>query len=535
LKVQPDKLVDVRAGERVTVNGRTFEGPLQIARTSKLVGVAFVSRGADSETTVIVASMRNIAMEVSGEFTGRIEGTIENSADPAVDVTTSDTPDVNAAAILAAERQRVATIESLTDPEIVPEAAGKLKRIRASAIAGKMTLDQTREKVLALVRADRPQAPPFTHRRGTLTRPSWRRLYASRLRIPQEASGYDERTNDAAHKAFRGRLGLQQLLIMAAASNGYQCRPGERLTTGSLKTVLAYALPSVERQIDAAFSTVSLPGILSNVANKELLLGYESEDQSWREISAVKSVGDFKQHTSYRLLDNMEYELLPKGGKIKHGTVGEETYTRQARTYAKIFSLTREDIINDDLSAFDDLRNRLGRGAAQRFNRIFWAAFLDNATFFTSGNGNLLTGNDTALTVAGDALEDAVIAFRGLRTPEADGSKRISGKPEILLVPPELEFIARKLYVSTNVVGGSSAVPSENVFYNQYRPVVVDWLSDSDFTGYSAKAWYLFRSHHVGAYDGFVPGWRTDAYGREHGCGLRSTWNSIPRLSRLRL
>ena len=109
--------------------------------------------------------------------------------------------------------------------------------------------------------------------------------------------------------------------------------------------------------IQAGFSTVSLPGILSNVANKELLEGYMDEDQSWKEISSIKSVPDFKQATSYRLLDNAEYELLPKGGKIKHGTMGEESYTRQVRTYAKMFGLTREDIINDDLrEAVDNLK-----------------------------------------------------------------------------------------------------------------------------------------------------------------------------------
>ena len=50
----------------------------------------------------------------------------------------------------------------------------------------------------------------------------------------------------------------------------------------------------------AGFSTVSLPGILSNVANKEILTGYEEQDQTWAEIAAVKSVPDFKTVTSYR-------------------------------------------------------------------------------------------------------------------------------------------------------------------------------------------------------------------------------------------
>ena len=58
-------------------------------------------------------------------------------------------------------------------------------------------------------------------------------------------------------------------------------------------------------------TTLTLPGILSNVANKEILQGYMEVDQTWREIAAIKSVNDFKQVTSYRMLDDMQYDELP--------------------------------------------------------------------------------------------------------------------------------------------------------------------------------------------------------------------------------
>jgi phage major head subunit gpT-like protein len=213
----------------------------------------------------------------------------------------------------------------------------------------------------------------------------------------------------------------------------------------------------------------------------------------------VKSVSDFKEITSYRLLDDMEYEELPKHGEIKHGKLGEESYTRQVRTYAKMFSLDRVDIINDDLSAFDDLRTRVGGGAAKALNNVFWTRFMDNATFFTSGRGNYITGADSALGLDGVGLQKGITAFRKLRTPAADGKKRVvGGRPEILLVPPELEFIAQRLYQSTTVNSGGAAtadtIPDANIHAGKYRPVVCDWLSDADFTGNSTTAWYLFRA-----------------------------------------
>ncbi|MFN9288390.1 MAG: hypothetical protein ACK6EB_09975, partial [Planctomyces sp.] len=89
-----------------------------------------------------------------------------------------------------------------------------------------------------------------------------------------------------------------------------------------------------DAELQAAFSTVSLPGIFSNLANKELLAGFEEEDNNWEEISDVKSVSDFKTHTSYRLNDEMEYEELGPGGVMKHGKISEESYNRSADTYA---------------------------------------------------------------------------------------------------------------------------------------------------------------------------------------------------------
>ena len=62
--------------------------------------------------------------------------------------------------------------------------------------------------------------------------------------------------------------------------------------------------------LQAAFSSMSLPGILGNVANKLLWEGYNSVDQSWREIAKVSSVSDFKESERYRLTEAMKFEQV---------------------------------------------------------------------------------------------------------------------------------------------------------------------------------------------------------------------------------
>ena len=134
--------------------------------------------------------------------------------------------------------------------------------------------------------------------------------------------------------------------------------------------------------------------------------------------------------------------------------MSEETHTRQAKTNGKMFALTREKIIDDDISAFDDIRDRLGAGAARKLISVFWKTFLDNSSFLTSGRGNFLSGANTALGLAGTGLQEGILAFRKLKLPD---KKRIGGTPTILLVPPELQFVAQRLDQSTTVTTGGAS------------------------------------------------------------------------------
>jgi hypothetical protein len=188
---------------------------------------------------------------------------------------------------------------------------------------------------------------------------------------------YPEQTLDLASRRFRGGIGLQELLLEAAWANGYTGR-----NFRDHRTVLRYAFG---RGIEAEFSTVDIGGILSNVANKFLLDGFFSVERTWRNVCAVRNVSDFKTVTSYRLIGKDQYELVAPGGEIKHGTLGNETYSNRADTYGLMLSIDRRDVINDDLGAITTVPQKLGRGSGLKINDVFWTTFLNNAAFFTAG------------------------------------------------------------------------------------------------------------------------------------------------------
>ena len=246
------------------------------------------------------------------------------------------------------------------------------------------------------------------------------------------------------------------------------------------------------RGIEAAGSTVSIGGILSNVANKFLLDGFNSVERTWRNIAAIRSVTDFKTVTSYRLTGNDQYERVAPGGEIKHGTLGEETYTNKADTYALMLGIDRTDIINDDLSAITTVPRKLGAGSGKTINDIFWKTFLSNlqggSAFFTAGNTNFISGADTALGI--DGLTKAEVTF--MDQVDSDG-KPLGVMPAILLVPTSLSAVGSQLFKSMELRdnGSSAKYPISNPHQGKFRVEVSRYLSNAAYTGNSSKAWYL--------------------------------------------
>ncbi len=510
----------VDRGNKVKVNGRNFDGPVYIARKTSLREISFVALGADDNTSASLAANTHPQKEptimgfsawlkangwdessltenqltmLRASYEDSLEGDDKHGTgtNPGKLNAGFDADEFNRQSREAAAREaeRVSAIRSI----VAGSSVTKIKigdgdqaqevNLEAHAIREGWSANDVELRVL---RASRPTGPAIHVASGMPTDAlTIEAALCMTAGLPSVEKRFKPETLEASDK-LRG-LGLQQVLMMAAANNGYSCRPGERITAGNLRTILRHAFADI-----VAATSLSVPGILSNVANKEILEGYEEVDNKWREISNIKPVSDFKTVTSYRLLDNMEYEELAPDGQIKHGSVGEESFSRQAKTYAKMFSLTRTDIINDDMGAFDDLRTRLGRGAAKKLSNIFWAKFINNSTFFTSGRTNYIEGATTNLGLDGVGLGLGVLACSKMTSPAADGRKRVGAavEPTILLHPPELKTIADTLYTATNI----SAVKTSdaNVHANKYRPVSVPQLSESTFTGYSATAWYLF-------------------------------------------
>lgn len=498
IEALPKSMETIAAGKIVTVNGKIVTGPLFVARKSVLKGFAFVSHGADDNTSVKIAAgakgehmdpelktwieaMGFVADELSDAQVAGLKATYDAKHERPAG-SKKKLNDIVAEQL--ANRQREERITEITAEEIARNPAN-LEVIQALADGAIQAKWEVERFELELLRACRPITSPILRPR-TEDRLTNKIIEAAVCRTGQLGSlekHFDAPTLEAADRRFRDGLGLQDLLMTVARVNG--CTAVS--TRSSLREVMQAAFSPIKA---ASFSTLSLPGILSNTANKFLMEGWMAVDQTWGRISGRRSARDFKQMTTYSLTGDLTYEKVGPTGEIQHGTLGELSYTNKVETYAKMLAITRTDIINDDLGAITSVPRRLGRGAALSLNDIFWAAFLNNATFFTAARLNFDDGADTVLDLAGLARAETFF----MNQTDPDG-KPLALMPAILLVPPGHKATALTLMNSQFVVtGANTTIGSANVFQGRFRVESSPYLANSGFTGFSALAWYLLAN-----------------------------------------
>lgn len=366
-----------------------------------------------------------------------------------------------------------------------PDRLNVFEKIGRLAIDGKWDVQKTELELMRAGRLDAPAA--FARGEPDITNKVVEAAVCAAGGLDGLEDQYDARTLEAAHKHFRNGLGLGDLVMQFARRGGYSGLSIKGDLHGAMRAAFN---PDIRAAGSWGPSTGGgLSGVLSNVANKFLRSGFDAVETTWRAISSIRSVADFKAITTYSLTGGLTYDKVPPGGEIKHGQLGAETYTNQADTYGKMIGIDRRDLINDDLGALTQVSRRLGRGGAMKINDVFWTVFLNNSSFFTAGRNNVSTGAGSALSLAG--LDAANAKF--LTQTDPDGYP-LGVMPKILLAPPALWSTASTLMSSTSLVSGATTTPgtpSNNIWAGMFRVLSSAYMQNSSYTGNSSAAWYL--------------------------------------------
>jgi phage head maturation protease len=248
----------------------------------------------------------------------------------------------------------------------------------------------------------------------------------------------------------------------------------------------ASRMPNDQLFREALSGAGAFSAILDNTVNKSMKHAYNAQATSYKIWTSEGSNPDFKPTKKYQISEAGDLDLIPESGEFKHDEMKDEAVSCSLLTYGKIFSLSRQALINDDISILTKLPASYVRAAMRGINRGCYKALgsnpaiYDGVSLFHANHGNL-AGTAAAIGVASvGAGRSAMRKQKNLR-----GNEILNITPKFMLVPSSLETDAEKFLGSTSdpAANNSGVV---NPFSNKLQIV-----ADAELDAYGVTPWYL--------------------------------------------
>lgn len=521
----------VKAGQSVKVNGRSQAGPVYVVHGFAWTETSVVSIGADADraTTSIAAQAqrRNMSefekwLEAKGfessELNQAQEDTLRASYEAELEANDPETKarkELDKITAESAAQQLQAEMASVSSNifrvnKLTAQYQGRVKNavlepLQAQAVAGEIS---PTEYELELVKAARPTAV------ASALSPNYSGANANTITaalsmtcgLPEDTiAGHmkEEVGPEAAERAMNDAyqlkgFNLHKLVHAVLAANGHAAPLGAAMDEDILRVALG-CTPANKLEAASGFSTISLPGILSRVANKAMLQSYGDFPGVATRFCSQTDASDLKEFDRYRMTEAGLLDEISDTGEIKHSHLTEEAHSNKVRTYAKMFSVSEAMFINDDLGAMLDIPRLIGRMSAQTLETHVIELLVDltsgatEGDFFSSASTdtfapNYFTGAGTELGL--DSLGTAYKLF--LDQVDSDG-KPIMVNPALLLVSTKNAVNAGKLNNDTSYRLGTGTGSNElidNQWRGMFTPLVSPHLGRLG-TAPSEDQWYL--------------------------------------------
>lgn len=230
--------------------------------------------------------------------------------------------------------------------------------------------------------------------------------------------------------------------------------------------------------------------LLQNVANKALQIGYEEAPETWQAWCRVGSLPDFRQGTRPNLSTFGDLQIVYENGEYKYGTFSDLKEVLTLVTYGKLFSISRQAIINDDLNSLSRIPQSMGRAAARKVGDLAYSVL-------TSGTSTLMNQDGVALfdasthanyVTSGAApsvttIEAAKVAM-GTQTDPAGNTLNI--RPAFLIVPLAKEGTAQVLQSAQYDPAGTAGTLTPNTVQGTFTVV-----SDPRLDAFNSSGWFM--------------------------------------------
>jgi len=529
--VSPERVEWVEQDATAKANRRQWKGPLYIIRAGRLGETSLLAVGADETASAKIAAhaAHSWKGEIDMNFDDYVrsfgfdpatitedqrvkcrarydsEQALKASAAAAKTTGVQDPPAKKPEPVAAeaqgsieqlvadeeADRERRAGITRLAATAIKVEGSNLagIKDVAAKAIAGNLSV---RDAELAMMRVARIQGPSIITRGDEPA--SAKVLMASLLmscgmsdeKLAKDKDfGVGAESDKLISAAWpRRHITLQQVMAAALEADGVHAPHGGQALFDAV----------VGHAVRAGFSTIDLTGLIGTSGNKLLMDSFTTVDAVYPFVAQQVDVNNFLTYTAYRLNQTGAFAVLSPEGNLSHGVLTESAYTNKLNTSGMVIVLPRQAIVNDDQNAFQQLFRILGRDAALAVEDALMLKIMETSdVFYTAGQLNRITSN--AFSEAGLAAAEAALA--GMK--DAKGAP-IYARGKYVLVPPGLDYLARKIYTSASVQVVTSASTGQgeaNVFAGKYQPKSSPYLAITTRAGGHATHWYFIADPDV--------------------------------------
>jgi hypothetical protein len=247
--------------------------------------------------------------------------------------------------------------------------------------------------------------------------------------------------------------------------------------------------------VGRALTTSDLPAILANVANKQLLAGFEEANETFEVWTDTGSVPDFKAMTLARASEADDLDEIAERGAYEYGDLSDKKETVQAVTFGKITAITRQAIINDDLGAITMVPRKMGRAAKRKIGDCVYSVLTANAAM---GDGVTLFhdathGNVGTSAVIGISPVAEAIRLMGLQT-DPSGNAYLNIRPEYFIGPKTIEGVSEVFFRSEKFADKDSLATDSYLAASRVNPYSGDYFTrvyDARLDGSDTAKYYF--------------------------------------------
>jgi hypothetical protein len=236
--------------------------------------------------------------------------------------------------------------------------------------------------------------------------------------------------------------------------------------------------------------TSDFPVILENTMHKSLLGAFQATPDTWSQFCSTDSVSDFRDWKRIDTGTISSLDTVNELGEFTNLAIPDGNAEHIAvTTKGNIVTISRQAIINDDLSYFNRISTMLGRAAARSIERDVYALLAANPTMddgnalFSANHANYDSGGD-AISIA--SLSAARLAMRSQK--DLSGNDYIDNNmPAILLCPIAKGQLARETILSVYDPETSNKLQRRNDVNGIVATII-------DTPRLSGNGWYLFAN-----------------------------------------